>query len=115
MIIRQITPMVTLILLMVAFTSHATSVQVPQTGQTLCYGDGSPWGAIPCAGTGLDGDLQAGTPWPIPRFSDPGDGTIIDHLTGLAWLKNVSCNETPDGNITQTWPNALGWSNSLHS
>ena len=65
---------------------------VPQTGQTLCV-DGV--GLINCAGTGQDGDLQAGAALPTPRFTDNGDGTVTDNANGLRWLKDVGCLGTP--------------------
>jgi len=52
---------------------------VPQTGQTASYA------------TGDDGDIEAGVPWPAPRFTDHGNGTVADHLTALIWLKNADC------------------------
>ena len=52
---------------------------VPRSGQTTSYA------------TGDDGDLQPGVAWPNPRFSDNGDGTVTDNLTGLIWLKNANC------------------------
>jgi hypothetical protein len=48
------------------------------TGQTIPYA------------TGDDGDLQKGVPWPDPRFTDNGDGTVTDKLTGLIWMKNAN-------------------------
>ena len=32
-----------------------------------------------------DGYYKMGAAWPIPRFTDNGDGTITDNLTGLMW------------------------------
>ena len=29
--------------------------------------------------------------WPAKRFTDHGDGTVIDNLTGFMWLKDSSC------------------------
>ena len=52
---------------------------VPKTGQTTKYADGD------------DGDLQKGVAWPSPRFTDNGDGTVTDNLTGLIWLKDADC------------------------
>jgi len=55
---------------------------VGKTGQATCYnaaGEG-----IDCAGTGQDGSLRAGVGWPDPRFTDNGDGTVTDRLTGLS-------------------------------
>lgn len=51
--------------------------------------------------TGDDGELQKGLAWPVPRFSDHGDGTIADNLTGLVWLQNTDCFGTVP------WPQAL--------
>jgi hypothetical protein len=52
---------------------------VPKTGQTTSYT------------TGDDGDLQKGVAWPNPRFTDNGNGTVTDNLTGLIWLKDAGC------------------------
>jgi hypothetical protein len=52
---------------------------VPQTGQTLSYADGD------------DGDTQVGVAWPVPRFTDYGNGTVTDNLTALIWLQNANC------------------------
>ena len=43
-----------------------------------------------CEGTGEDGESQKGVQIPSPRFTDNGDGTVTDNLTGLMWLQNVS-------------------------
>lgn len=65
---------------------------VAKTGQTSCYNSsGDP---ISCDGTGQDGELQKGVAWPVPRFTDSGDGTVTDNLTGLIWLKNADCIHT---------------------
>jgi hypothetical protein len=69
--------------------SAAAPAPVWQTGQKTCYNtDGD---VFDCLGTGQDGELQAGTAWPLPRFQDNGDGTVTDNLTGLTWLKDVNC------------------------
>jgi hypothetical protein len=84
---------------------------VPQTGQTQC------WDAagmeIPCAGTGQDGDIQAGVSAPSPRFTDKGNGTVRDNLTGLIWLKQAVC-FPGDGNGFN-WEGALQAANTLAS
>jgi len=55
---------------------------LPRTGQARCYdGHGD---QVPCAGSGQDGELRSGRPWPRPRFV-AGDGAVLDRLTGLAW------------------------------
>lgn len=63
--------------------------RVERTNQTTCWDNNGL--EINCAGTGQDGELQAGVPWPEPRFVDNGDGTVVDELTGLVWLKDGSC------------------------
>ena len=45
-------------------TGAAGAVKVPRTGQTIAYTFGD------------DGNLQAGSAWPAPRFIDNGDGTV---------------------------------------
>src|SRR5574341_736324 len=94
----------TILLLMAPLTAHASTIQLPRTGQTVCYEPSlqdTLWAEIPCAGTGQDGDKLAGKPWPNPRFTDNTDGTVTDHLTGLNWLKNLNCTDS-SGGITKT-------------
>jgi uncharacterized repeat protein (TIGR01451 family) len=79
-------------------------ISLPQTGQTKCWDqDGN---EIPCAGTGQDGDVQAGMAWPSPRFTDQGDGTVTDNLTGLMWTKNAG--------LLRSWCNST-WQQALDS
>ena len=40
---------------------------------------------------GQDGELQLGVAYPSPRFTDNGNGTVTDNMTGLVWLKDASC------------------------
>lgn len=61
------------------FTGTRPISPLPKTGQTISYAPGD------------DGDLQIGEAWPVPRFTDDGDGTVIDQLTGLVWLRNANC------------------------
>ena len=77
---------------------------IPQTGQTLSYAEGD------------DGDLQAGVTWPVPRFTDNHNGTVMDNLTGLIWLKDASCAELgPNGDGTAHWESALEAATALAS
>ena len=80
---------------------------VPQTGQTICYDEFNI--ETTCEGTGQDGDYQMGVTWPDPRFTDRGDGTVKDNLTGLIWLQNANCFGE------QTWFNALSVCETLAS
>jgi len=65
---------------------------VEKTGQTTCYDESN--AEISCSGTGQDGETQKGVAFPNPRFTDNGDGTVTDNLTGLVWLKNANCIQT---------------------
>lgn len=79
--------------------------RVARTGQTQCY---DLWGQpIDGAGSGQDGELQMGAPHPMPRFSDRGDGTIKDNLTGLIWLRDAN----PFGSLS--WGDAVQRCNEL--
>jgi len=77
--------------------STCTDAPVEKTGQTTSYA------------TGDDGALQKGVALPSPRFTDNGNGTVKDNLTGLIWLKNAN----PCG--TKTWADAIAYCNSLAS
>ncbi|MCK4340581.1 MAG: DUF1566 domain-containing protein [Phycisphaerae bacterium] len=59
-------------------TTDGNSTEIWKTGQTTRYAAGD------------DGGLQMGIAWPIPRFTDNGDGTITDNLTGLMWLQDAA-------------------------
>jgi hypothetical protein len=65
------------------------ALDLAKMGQTTCH-DASGF-VISCAGTGQDGETQNGIDWPDPRFTDNGNGTVTDHLTGLIWLKDLDC------------------------
>jgi quinol monooxygenase YgiN len=79
--------------------------RVMQTGQKQCW-DAS-GAVIACAGSGQDGEIQAGVPSPAQRFTDNGDGTVSDNLTSLVWTKNAD----PIG--YRTWAQALIECNKL--
>src|SRR4029434_2147304 len=59
---------------------------------------------IACAGTGQDGDLQAGGPL---SYTDNGDGTITDNNTGLMWEKQSQDGSIHDVNNTYSWEGAF--------
>jgi Protein of unknown function (DUF1566) len=69
-----------------------------KTGQTTSYA------------TGDDGDYQAGATVPNPRFTDNGDGTVTDNLTGLTWPRDLDCVGEPTG---LTWADAVAAANAL--
>ncbi|MCP4351951.1 MAG: DUF1566 domain-containing protein [Desulfobacterales bacterium] len=70
---------------------------VEKTGQTVSYR------------TGDDGDLQKGVAWPSPRFTDNGNGTVTDNLTGLIWLTNADC-----AGATVDWNTAVNYADALY-
>ena len=58
---------------------------LPATGQTKCYdSDGR---IIHCTNTGQDGEFLCGSKLPEKRFEIYNDDSVIDHLTGLCWLR----------------------------
>jgi len=71
-------------------------ISLPRTGQIASYADGD------------DGAQQKGVAWsPSTRFTDNGNGTVTDDLTGLIWLKNTNCFGF------RTWSQALSDANTL--
>jgi hypothetical protein len=75
----------------------ALPTRVEKTGQKTSYA------------TGDDGDYEMGVASPNPRFTDNGDGTVTDNLTGLIWLKNADCFGQ------RAWSDALSDCNGLAS
>ena len=84
------------------------AAQLPKTGQTTCYDAGG--AVISCAGTVQDGELQAGIAWPNPRFTDNGNQTVTDNMSGLVWSKDAN----PAG-ATKTWQESLDYIKTLNS
>ncbi len=75
-----------------------------RTGQVQCdQGNGS-IGACPGSPDGQDGSLQAGT---APSYTDNGDGTITDNVTGLIWEKLSDDRSVHDFNKTYSWYDAF--------
>ncbi len=84
----------------------AECVPVIKTGQTACYdGAGTP---VDCKNTGQDGERRTGMAWPSPRFTDGGDGTVLDNLTTLVWTKDAQHIKG-----TMAWADALAACNNL--
>jgi hypothetical protein len=81
----------------IAMAAGEKLVSLPRTGQTVSYA------------TGDDATFLKGTPWPHGRFTDNGDGTVSDSLTGLIWLKDAGCLRA------ENWFNALTDANQLAS
>src|SRR3989338_8403686 len=85
-------------LFIISSIAIASTIELPKTGQKTSYA------------TGDDGYLERGVAWPSPRFTDNGNGTVTDNLTGLMWSKNANL---PNGYMT--WQNALNYIASLNS
>jgi uncharacterized repeat protein (TIGR01451 family) len=84
---------------------RSSAVDVAETGQTTSYAAGD------------DGTYQAGAPWPDPRFTDNGDGTLTDELTGLTWAQD-SVNPGPapcSPGVTRNWFLSLDYVDCLNS
>ncbi len=96
----------TIILLMPVLTIAADPpAPVAKTGQTACYNTSGT--EVSCAGTGQDGEYQYGVASSSPRFTDNGDGTVTDNLTGLMWAKNANLAGA------MTWFEAIDFANNL--
>jgi hypothetical protein len=98
-----------------ACTAETDSALVAQTGQQTCYATtigpfGPVWEEVDCDADaipeGQDGQLQAGAAPPDPRFTDGGDGTVLDEFTGLVWLKDWGC-------ASMDWTDALAFAGGL--
>jgi len=72
-------------------------VTLAATGQQASYASGD------------DGALHKGVAWGVGRFSDNGDGTVTDTVTGLVWLKDGGCLPAA------TWATALTEVSGLRS
>lgn len=73
-------------------TRVRTMLNIPDTGQTQSYTDTF----------GEDSDYTINP----PDYTDNGDGTITDNVTGLMWQKE-------DDDITRTWDDAIIYCNDL--
>jgi hypothetical protein len=80
-----------------AYNGNNPLVSLAATGQTASYVAGD------------DGALRKGIAWPEARFTANGDGTVIDHLTGLIWLQNAGCLNPAN------WSKAVSAANQLAS
>jgi hypothetical protein len=82
--------------LMSASIVWAQPAPVAKTGQTISYA------------TGDDGYHEKGAASPSPRFTNNGDWTVTDNLTGLMWAIDASRD-----NVKLTWSNAIAYANNL--
>jgi hypothetical protein len=89
-------------------TAQAAPADVPETGQTTCFGpDTLPIDCGSPTAAGQDGALQAGVAWPSPRFVVDSTGDCVtDKLTGLMWVR------APSASVVG-WTTALTDANNL--
>ena len=82
-----------------------STYSLPDTGQTACYNDNGDEISCPESGEASPGqDAQYdGTQ---PSFTDNGDNTVTDNVTGLMWQ------QVPD-RIGLSWQEAVDYCNSL--
>lgn len=79
---------------------------LPVTGQKECFDQqGRP---LDPGGSGQDGALRMGAPWPEPRFSNEGEA-VRDNLTGLIWTRSA---DLAHGN--SDWETALATAAGLN-
>jgi len=64
--------------------SSTAITAIPDTVQTTCYSSSGQ--EVSCAGSGQDGAYSGAQ----PSYTDNGDGTVTDNVTGLIW------SQTPD-------------------
>jgi len=81
--------------------------QLPVTGQTTVHTAND------------DGTYQTGTSVPSTRFSDNGDGTVTDNMTGLMWVKNANAigtlHKAFDADGAVVWSDALSFVAAVNS
>jgi len=77
-----------LLILLFIFAAVAFSyAEIPDTGQTKCYNNTRQISCPHAGGSfyGQDGNYQSAQ----PKYTDNGDGTVTDLVTGLMWTKRV--------------------------
>ncbi len=83
-----------------------------ETGQTQCDDGTGTLGACPGSPPGQDGAVPAGA---ARSYTDNGDGTITDNVTGLMWEKLSNDGSIHDGNASYLWYDAFDKVAALNS
>ena len=90
----------------IVYTSTNMTYPIVDTGQGTCYNNGK---LIDCPAADADfygQDAQyTGT---MPSYTNNGNGTITDNVTGLLWAQNLS-------SYTMEWSEAAGYCESLET
>jgi hypothetical protein len=81
--IRKSTINILSLIITISHTDFADAFKLPDTGQTKCYRNVSPYDEIDCLGTGQDGAYNIN---PMSYY-DNGNGMVTDNNTGLVWQK----------------------------
>jgi hypothetical protein len=76
--------------------SGSGTYRLQSTGQYVRYAAGD------------DGHIESGVPLTFPRWVDKGDGTVVDTMTGLVWLKRADC-------VQGSWADAMAAAAGLAS
>lgn len=87
---------------------HVDDIYIPDTGITKCYDNEK---EIPCPTEERDDffgqDAQYNSPVRQHSYTDNGDGTVTDNVTGLMWLQN-------DDENRRNWQDAIDYCDSLN-
>jgi len=98
---------------------HSTELLIKTNAHYAWFVRGETEGSSPVSRTGQsvsyraadDGELQTGVAWSPPRFTDHGDGTVTDNLSGLIWVKNP---HALAANLEgRSWNSAVDFCNAL--
>jgi hypothetical protein len=82
---------------LIMIPAAATALNLPDTGQTVCFKLTFPYDITACAGTGQDGEYSIN---PM-SYTDNDNGTVTDNNTGLMWQRL-------DNDQTYNWYKASG-------
>lgn len=106
---------------LVRLVRGSSLLRLAATGQRRCFDAAGR--EIPCPGTGQDGELRQGVPWPEPRFeiqnskgrNEHGD-LVLDRLTGLTWTRQAGSPGAGSEKMMGTdWPEALAAVRALNA
>jgi len=87
-----------ILLFIPAILAAASSISVPymiaDTGQESCFSESGQ--VISCGGTGQDASYNGN----VPNYTNNGDGTVTDNVTGLMWQQNPGAKMTYNEAVT---------------
>lgn len=102
-----------LLLVVLNFSGFAQNYVIAGTNQTTFY-DNSVEIAAPSSGEAFYGQ-NAHYPGNIPSYSDNGDGTVTDNVTGLMWQMSADLNQDGEINVSDKYSfhDALNYADTL--